>query len=148
MRYLILFLIPFLIAAAPSRQYSYSSGDTIDANKVTANEDVVFSYLQSGVEVYSDGSITNADLNTSANIQCSKLNLAACSQNVVTSADVISSSDIYATAIIAGISIQVPYSYTLPSTCSTGELYIDLDADTNGSLYICASGSWKEVDDD
>ena len=40
-------------------------------------------------------------------------------------------------------------SNSLPGTCTIGELYIDLDADTNGSLYICRdTNAWKEVDDD
>ena len=38
---------------------------------------------------------------------------------------------------------------TLPGTCSVGTIFIDTDADTNGSLYFCrATDTWKEVDDD
>ena len=38
---------------------------------------------------------------------------------------------------------------TLPATCSVGTLFVDTDADTNGSLYFCrATDTWKEVDDD
>lgn len=38
---------------------------------------------------------------------------------------------------------------TLPGTCTVADMFIDTDADTNGSLYICvATDTWKEVDDD
>jgi len=38
---------------------------------------------------------------------------------------------------------------TLPSTCTVGELFIDTDADSTGTLYFCrATDSWKDVDDD
>ena len=43
----------------------------------------------------------------------------------------------------------IPSGTTLPATCRVGELFIDTDADTNGSLYNCvATDTWKEVDDD
>lgn len=49
----------------------------------------------------------------------------------------------------AGDTIQTGASATLPGTCTTGELYIDTDADTNGQLYSCVNtDTWKDVDDD
>jgi hypothetical protein len=49
----------------------------------------------------------------------------------------------------AGDTLQTNSSTSLPGTCTVGEMYVDTDADTNGSLYICiAENSWKEVDDD
>ena len=48
-----------------------------------------------------------------------------------------------------GDTIQTNSGTSLPGTCTVGETFIDTDADTNGSLYICvASDTWKEVDDD
>lgn len=48
-----------------------------------------------------------------------------------------------------GTNILTPSSTSLPGTCTVGQQYIDTDADTNGSLYICVStDTWKEVDDD
>jgi len=47
------------------------------------------------------------------------------------------------------ISPIIPSGTTLPATCRTGAQFIDTDADTDGSLYICvATDTWKEVDDD
>ena len=38
---------------------------------------------------------------------------------------------------------------TLPATCSVGAIFVDTDADTNGSVYFCrATNTWKEIDDD
>ena len=49
----------------------------------------------------------------------------------------------------AGDTIQTNSGTSLPGTCTTGEVFLDTDADTNGSLYACVStNSWKEVDDD
>ena len=38
----ILLLIPFLIGAAATRQNTYTTGTTISASDVTANEDAIF----------------------------------------------------------------------------------------------------------
>ncbi len=49
----------------------------------------------------------------------------------------------------AGDTIQTGSATSLPGTCTVGQLYIDTNADTDGSLYICvATNTWKEVDDD
>jgi hypothetical protein len=38
---------------------------------------------------------------------------------------------------------------SLPGSCTVGEIFVDTDADTDGSLYICAAtDTWKENDDD
>jgi len=48
-----------------------------------------------------------------------------------------------------GDTLQTGSGTSLPGSCTTGELYIDTDADTDGSLYHCVStDTWKEVDDD
>ncbi len=45
--------------------------------------------------------------------------------------------------------IRVAASDTLPGTCTVGDLYLDIDADTNGTCYICiAPNTWKDIDDD
>lgn len=49
----------------------------------------------------------------------------------------------------SGGTIEIPSGTTLPATCSVGMQFLDTDADTNGSLYLCiATNSWKEMDDD
>jgi hypothetical protein len=87
MKYLILLLIPFLIAAAPSRDNSYTTGALIKSADVTANEDAIFNYLQAGVDTYSPLSIDNADISASANIQSGKLNLLSVTQDVLLNND-------------------------------------------------------------
>ncbi len=53
------------------------------------------------------------------------------------------------TKYAAGDTIQTGSNTTLPGTCTTGELYVDTDADTDGTLYVCvATNTWKDVDDD
>jgi hypothetical protein len=69
-------------AAPPQRVSTYTSGTTIRSSDVTSNEDAIFNYLQSGVDTVADGTITNADVNASAAIAASKLNLSSVAQNV------------------------------------------------------------------
>jgi len=88
---LILHTIPFLLfalsveAAPPSRTATYVSGTEILAADVSGNEDAIFNYLQAGVDTYADGTLTNADVHASANIQSDKLNLTAIAQSVANS---------------------------------------------------------------
>ena len=81
----IIFLLLFTCnayAAAPTRVYTYTSGETISSTEVTQNEDSVFNYLQAGVDTYADGTIINADIKSTANIQSDKLNLTSMAQNL------------------------------------------------------------------
>jgi hypothetical protein len=70
-------------ASPPSRSYVYTAGDPILSSEVSANEDSIFNYLQQGVDNIYDGVIVNADINASANIAASKLNLTSIAQNIV-----------------------------------------------------------------
>lgn len=91
MRKLSLILLALLsIAAAPNRQFNYTSHTTIDPVQNNTNENLLFSYLQAGVDTYSSGSITNDAVSASAAIAYSKLNLL----NSVTNADINSSAAI------------------------------------------------------
>lgn len=88
----ILFIILLLIstnvyAAPPSRVSNYVSGTTIRASDVSSNENAIFNYLQAGVDTFLDGSITNADISSSASIGYSKLSL----NSSITSADIVDS---------------------------------------------------------
>jgi hypothetical protein len=48
-----------------------------------------------------------------------------------------------------GDTLQTGAATSLPGTCTVGDTYIDTDADTDGTLYICvATDTWKDVDDD
>jgi len=45
--------------------------------------------------------------------------------------------------------IIVGNSTTLPGTCTLGTLFVDTDADTDGSVFFCrATDTWKDIDDD
>lgn len=83
-RFLILFLLiaTTSFAAPPSRVATYVTGETILSADVTANEDALFNYLQAGVDTYADETIFDEDVDPSANIQSSKLNLQSIAQNV------------------------------------------------------------------
>lgn len=79
----LIFLFPSVCQAAPpTRQATYTSGQTILSADVTANENALFNYLQAGVDTFSDGTIVNADISSSANIQSDKLNLTSIAQNI------------------------------------------------------------------
>lgn len=68
------------IASPPVRQNTYVSDQLISSNDVSANEDVIFNYLQAGVDTYKDNTIVNDDIAASANIQSDKLNLGSIGQ--------------------------------------------------------------------
>lgn len=78
----ILFFVNSVYASPPVRQSSYTTNDTISSTAVTANENVIFNYLQGGVDTYADNSIVNADISSAANIQSDKLNLTSMAQSL------------------------------------------------------------------
>lgn len=78
-------IVPVVESAPPARVSTYTSGTVIQSQSVTQNEDSIFNYLQSGVDSFSDGTIVNADIHSSANIQSDKLNLTAIAQSVANS---------------------------------------------------------------
>ena len=69
-------------AAPPSRLHTYTTGTTIESSKVTANEDAIFNYLTAGVDTYANDTIINADINSSAGISDTKLDLATIAQDM------------------------------------------------------------------
>lgn len=58
----VLFLTSNIFAAAPIRQYTYTSGNTIVPGEVTANEDAIFNYLSAGVDTLANNSVTSAKI--------------------------------------------------------------------------------------
>jgi hypothetical protein len=82
-------------AAAPTRQSAYTPQTTIRSTDVTNNENAIFNYLQAGVDTYSDGSISNSDIASSAAIAYSKLNLSS----GIVNADINSSAAIVASKL-------------------------------------------------
>ena len=59
---LLLLLIPFLLGAAPVRQVDYEDREIIYDTDVESNEDVIFDYLQTGVEVIAADSVDDTDI--------------------------------------------------------------------------------------
>lgn len=132
MKKLLIFLLLFssaCFAAPPTRQATYSPGETILSTEVTSNEDAVFNYLQSGVDAYSDGTIVNADVNSAANIQSDKLNLTSIAQGVA-----ITSSGSFANAGASTFTGNSTFSGTTIAslgTVTTGSVtYLDLNSAT------------------
>lgn len=82
---ILLLLTVNVYAAAPQRQNTYVPNSAITAADVTSNENVIFNYLQAGVDTYADNSIFNADVASNANIQSDKLNLTSIAQNITNS---------------------------------------------------------------
>ena len=61
----LLILTAFVVqvyAAIPTRSYTYSSGDTIDPDEVTTNEDNLYNYLSAGVEAIAANTVVSADI--------------------------------------------------------------------------------------
>ncbi len=93
-------------SAPPSRDNTYTSRETILAADVTANEDAIFNYLQAGVDTIADGTIVNADVSGSANIQSNKLNLTAITQNIVNTGTIANTGNVTVTGTLNATTIQ------------------------------------------
>ena len=108
----LLLFVGTLQAAPPSRTKTYTSGTTIRSNDVTENEDNIFNYLTAGVDTYADDTILNADVNTSAAILATKLNLSTIAQNITFTGDntfagtTIADLGTVTTAVISGIDLN------------------------------------------
>lgn len=64
-------------AAPPTRAYTYVSNTNIDPVQNNANENALYSYLQTGVDTYAAGSITGAAISASAQIPYASLSLSS-----------------------------------------------------------------------
>ncbi len=110
---LLLFNGCYVFAAPPTRTSTYVSGTTIRASDVAGNENAIFSYLQGGVDTYSDGSIVGADISSSAAIPYSKLSL----NNSITNADIVSSAGIaYSKLTLTGAVLNADLAGSIADT--------------------------------
>lgn len=126
-KYFILLFIPFLIGAAPSRVYNYTSGTTIVSSQVEANEDAIFNYLSTGIDTIADNTIVNADINTGAGISDTKLDLATIAQNITFNG----------TSTFAGTSTFSGQTISSLGTVTTGAVtYLDINSATLDDVEI------------
>lgn len=125
-------------AAAPTRTYTYTSGETINPDEVSENEDNIFRYLQTGVDTFAsggiasdnitDGTIVNADISGSAAIGYSKLSLGSSlltgdiKDGEIVNADISSSAAIASSKLNLG-GVVLPSGavfYMITGNCPTG----------------------------
>ena len=93
--YLCLFIfVTTCYGAPPTRSSTYTIGQIIEASDVTANEDVIFSYLSAGVDTYASGSITGTAIQDNSVDISTDTNLSVTTPIVLTN-DTISISDVY-----------------------------------------------------
>jgi len=107
MRRFLLFGIILLMAGscwagAPTRTYTYTTGQTIAADEVGANEDSIFTYLQAGVDTIADGSVATGDIAGSA----------------VTSAKILDGT-VTGSDLSSSVAITTSGAYTSTSTIAT-----------------------------
>jgi hypothetical protein len=64
---ILLLLIPSVAnAGAPSRPFSYTTGDIVDPDENNANENAIFNYLSAGVDTYEAASVNAAAIGADA----------------------------------------------------------------------------------
>lgn len=129
---LIVLLMTFgnVYAAAPSRPYSYSSGSTISSTQANSNENTIFTYLQSGVDTYAAGSVTQAALSAALSIPYSELNLS----NSIKGSDILTTTGLNVANI--GIGSSVPQA----------KLDVEGTAYFNGNVGIGTSAPQQKMD--
>jgi len=163
---LTILLIPiFAWSAPPTRSYVYTAGTSINPDKVTANEDNLFTYVQGGIDTIKDGTIVNADISSSAAISDSKLDTITTAGKVDTDALTGTFADLgtllTGTLAVAdggtaattaadartnlGLGTVAVYDSPLPiangGTASASTTYCDLTANVTGTLPVGNGGT-------
>jgi hypothetical protein len=137
---LVLFIPTLLWASPPSRIYTYTSGEAINPEEVTANEDAIFSYLNRQIEGIEDDSVTtskilngtivNADIASTANISDTKL-------SQITTTNKVSTTSLTGTIAASNLS-----GVTLPS----GAVFFMISGSCpNGTTDVTATYSNKFI---
>ena len=133
--FLVLLALGFMVSAnavPPSRSFTYTTDALILPSEVTANEDNIYNYLTRGVDTYFDGTIVNADINASAAIDYTKLDLSAS----ILSTDILDgeilNADVNASAAIAYSKLNLASAIT-SADITDGAI---VNADINASAAI------------
>lgn len=128
-------------AAPPSRQNVYTPGEVISSDDVSENEDVIYNYLTAGVEVIFPGTVTNASIAPTANIQSDKINLASVAQNVLITAS--GSLEVDGTVLVDGTFTTTSTAALNGTTNSIGNGGSDaLTIDTPGGITFPSASTW------
>src|SRR3990167_3517787 len=138
----IIFIFIFLLivihsyAAAPVRQNTYVTGETISTADVMANEDVIFAYLGNGVDTYEDGSIVSADIEN-ASIVAADISSNIVNSTLLTAYINLSDGDFLDMSAINASNnregIKLPQNTSCSSATAEGQLCWDTDDD---KLYV------------
>lgn len=107
---LFIYMIGFPIiakSAAPTRQNTYVTGETITTTDVTENEDEIFTYLQTGVDTYSAGSVDVGAIGANA-VGASELISTAVTAGSYTNTDLTVDADGRITAASTGAATGTP----------------------------------------
>lgn len=139
-------------AAAPSRVFTYETGEIIEPAEVTENEDVIFQYLQAGVEVYKDESITSADIDdgtiTTADIGNSQITSPLILNDTIALADMgddsVDTDEIVTDAVesdeIAASAVGSSELVDVGTITSGAYVNADISVDSDGRLFLASSG--------
>ena len=123
--------------AAPSREFTYTSGQIINPSDVTSNEDAIFQYLQAGVDTIRTGAVGTAAIADGA-VTTVKIAADAITAGLIV-ADAVGASEIAAGAVDAS---------ELAATAVTAGSYTvaSLTVDADGRLTSASSGSSTVAD--
>lgn len=117
-----------LEASPPSRDNTYTSGTTISPTDVMANENVVFTYLQNGVDTIADGSVVSTDI----------------LDNTITTSDIldatITTSDISASAGITDTQLA-----TISTASKVNTTALTTTTGAIGQLLANDGDSWEAI---
>lgn len=133
----LLFIPNIVFAAPPTRQFNYVANNTIDPVQNNANENALYTYLQTGVDTFAPSSITGVSISSSAGISYSQLSLAGSIQqsDITSGRFLLSSGDVF-----MRVTGSCPSGTTdISATYSNRFLKINSTSGTTGSLVFTAT---------
>lgn len=122
-------------ATPPTRTYNYVPNATIDPVQNNANENALYSYLQTGIDTYAPGSISSSDINANASISYSQLSLS----NSIVNADISSTASILASKL--NLTSPGPIGSGTPNTGAFSTITGTLTGNVTGNLTGNVTGN-------